>query len=170
MPATRRGQKHGTSVKTHLQSEEITLFVGSSRPFDEDEDDGTNIMTIKTDNNEYKWWVKTNKVKNIPGTIVNTFGNDYVLVKNGNTSTVYDDEGRVVLSGPLKMNLPFNSYGIASVMKRNQTVFFNTDNEYSTSPEEMVESMDRRKMATLLETKQPETPFQRYLRIASSFC
>jgi len=46
MPATRRGQKHGTSVKTHLQSEEITLFVGSSRPFDEDEDDGTNIMYI----------------------------------------------------------------------------------------------------------------------------
>ena len=133
-------------------------------------DDGTNIMKIKTENSEFTWWVKSNKVKDIPGTIVNSFGNDYVLVKSGNTSTVYDDEGTAVLSGPLKMNLPFNSYGIASVMKRNQTIFFNTDNEYSTSPEEMVESMDRRKMATLLETKQPETPFQRYLRIASSFC
>lgn len=133
-------------------------------------DNGTNIMSIETNNGEYKWWVKSNKVKTVPGTIINTFGNDYILVKDGTTSKVYDDEGTVVLAGPLKMNLPFNSYGIASVFKRNQTIFFNTDNEYSTSPEEMVESMERRKMATLLETKQPETPFQRYLRIASSFC
>ena len=45
-PAIGVGRKHRTSVKTHVQSEEITLFVGSSRALDEDEDDHTNIMYI----------------------------------------------------------------------------------------------------------------------------
>ena len=45
-PAVGVGRKHRTSVQTHVQSEEITLFVGSSRAFDEDEGDHTNIMYI----------------------------------------------------------------------------------------------------------------------------
>ena len=40
------GRKHGTSVKTHLQSEEIPLFVGSSCTSDEGEDDHTSFMHV----------------------------------------------------------------------------------------------------------------------------
>ena len=108
----------------------------------------------------------------IDATVLNYFGNGYIFTHvPGGSYTVWDNEGRSILNGrTLKYNAPFDDDGVASVRLGQRVIFFNTDNEYGQSPEEIVESMRRRKQATLLETKQPETPYQRYLRMASYLC
>jgi hypothetical protein len=101
-----------------------------------------------------------------------SFGHDYIMVKDGYYQYVLDDEGRTLYDAPpqARLNIPFNEDGIASTKTEAETIYFNLDNEWGTDLLEVLESMNRRKLATLLETKQVETPYQRYLRLASSLC
>ena len=132
------------------------------------------LKIITSAGKKYFWWIETNKVvpAGIDEAVLNYFGNGYIFTHvPGGSYTVWDNEGRTLLNSRImKYNAPFDEYGVASVRIGQRVVFFNTDNEYGESPEEIVESMRRRKQATLLETKQPETPYQRYLRMASYLC
>ena len=132
------------------------------------------LKIITSAGKRYFWWIETNKVVpvGINEVILNYFGNGYIFSHSpGGSYTVWDNEGRSVLNSRImKYNAPFDDDGVASVRFGQRVIFFNTDNEYGQSPEEIVESMRRRKQATLLETKQPETSYQRYLRMASYLC
>lgn len=132
------------------------------------------LKIITSAGKRYFWWIDTNKVVpvGINEELLNYFGNGYIFSHApGGSYTVWDNEGRTLLNGrTLKYNAPFDDDGVASVRLGQRVIFFNTDNECGQSPEEIVESMRRRKQATLLETKQTETPYQRYLRMASYLC
>ena len=136
---------------------------------------GVPVLKIVTSaGKRYFWWIESNKVVpvGVNEELLNYFGNGYIFSHSpGGSYTVWDNEGRSILNGrTLKYNAPFDDDGVASVRLGQRVIFFNTDNECGQSPEEIVESMRRRKQATLLETKQPETPYQRYLRMASYLC
>ena len=133
-----------------------------------------NVLRVLCDHGEYLYWVKTNKVyemKDIASWTA-SFGHDYIMVKDGYYQYVLDDEGRQLYDAPpqARMNIPFNEDGVASTKSEDETIYFNLDNEWGTDLLEVLESMNRRKLATLLETKQVETPYQRILRLASSLC
>lgn len=133
-----------------------------------------NVLRVLTDRNEYIYWVKTNKVYEMKDIAhwTASFGHDYIMVKDGYYQYVLDDEGRTLYDAPpqARLNIPFNEDGVASTKTEAETIYFNLDNEWGTDLLEVLESMNRRKLATLLETKQVETPYQRYLRLASSLC
>lgn len=170
-----------TSKKIYNNKGEVVLKVSDFTP------DNVNILAVNdiivgvpvlkiitSAGKKYFWWIETNKVvpAGIDEAVLNYFGNGYIFTHvPGGSYTVWDNEGRSILNGrTLKYNAPFDDDGVASVRLGQRVIFFNTDNECGQSPEEIVESMRRRKQATLLETKQPETPYQRYLRIASYLC
>lgn len=117
----------------------------------------------------YIVWVNSGKYIRQTSTII-PIGFGYLFCKTGNNAAVYDEEGRTVFTGALTLNAPFNRDGIASVSKRNGTIFFNLDNEWSTALEDLVESKKPGRMALLKEAKQIETPFDRLLRLAAYLC
>lgn len=128
------------------------------------------VIILGLDNfDQYIVWVNSGKyVKK--GTVVIPIGFGYLFCKSGNNAAVYDEEGRTVFTGALTLNAPFNSDGIASVSKRNGTIFFNIDNEWSTALEDLVESKKPGRMAILREAKQTITPFDRMLMLAAYLC
>ena len=67
-------------------------------------------------------------------------GNDYVYIKDGDTAKIYDDTGKLFLSGKYTINACFKD-GYASLVDNNgNIIYFNTDNEYSDTIEELLES------------------------------
>ena len=128
------------------------------------------VVLLTTSNfDHYIVWVNSGKYIEQPSTVI-PIGFGYLFCKTGNNAAVYDEEGRTVFTGALTLNAPFNSDGIASVSKRNGTIFFNLDNEWSTALEDLVESKKSGRMALLREAKQSETPFNRLLRLAAYLC
>ena len=133
-----------------------------------------NVLRVLCGHNEYLYWVKTNKAYEMKDVASWTasFGHDYIMIKDGYYQYVLDDEGRTIYDAPpqARMNIPFNEDGVASTKTEAETIYFNLDNEWGTDLLEVLESMNRRKLTTLLETKQVETPYQRLLRLASTLC
>lgn len=126
------------------------------------------LLTLSNFDN-YIVWVNSGKYIERPSTVI-PIGFGYLFCKKGNNAAVYDEEGRTVFTGALTLNAPFNADGIASVSKRNGTIFFNLDNEWSTALEDLVESKKLGRMALLREAKQTETSFDRLLRLAAYLC
>lgn len=81
-------------------------------------------------------------------------GKGYIYVpgeRASDPSVVYDDEGRKVIEGRYKFARGFDESGIASITApRNRTIFINTDNEYGEILEELLESMNKRKLERVL--------------------
>ena len=152
-----------------LKSEEFNLeFVGLHR--DSPSISNTPTVELRLSNGDcYIVWVKTGKYVKMPSYSA-PLGYGYLFCKTGNDAAVYDDEGRKVLAGSFKLNNPFNSDGIASIKRGQRTIFFNLDNEWSESLEELAESKKSGKVKLLTETKQVESPIDRFMKLAAYFC
>lgn len=107
-----------------------------------------NLLKVKTNKGYALGWTNTNTSIAIGHTDFIPIGNDYVFIKKDGEGKVYDDRGKLILSGNFNLNAGFTDDGIASVISNDnekKITYFNLDNEYSDSLEELVESIKVKK-------------------------
>jgi hypothetical protein len=107
-----------------------------------------NIIRVATQHGTFLSWTKTGATVPIIGSDIIYIGNNYVFTKYNGEGHIYDDRGKEVMSGKFKLNAGFNNEGIASIISTDEEkkiTYFNTDNEYSDSIEELIESVKVKK-------------------------
>ena len=113
-----------------------------------------NITIVKLDrighNATFIKWKNNDTPVQTTGNNYRLLGNDYVYVKNGDTAKIYDDTGKLFLSGKYTINACFKDGYASLIDNAGNIIYFNTDNEYSDTIEELVESA-RLKNRTRLE-------------------
>ena len=103
-----------------------------------------NIIRVVTQRGTFLSWAKTGATIPVVGSDIIYIGNNYVFTKYNGEGHIYDDRGKEVMSGKFKLNSGFNDEGIASIISTDEAkkiTYFNTDNEYSDSIEELIESV-----------------------------
>lgn len=110
--------------------------------------------TTGWDDKDILVYPKQKKIIEMPTEFFMYMGKGYIYVpgeRASDPSVVYDDEGRKVIEGRYKFTRGFDESGIASITApRNRTIFINTDNEYGEVLEELLESMNNRKLERVL--------------------
>jgi hypothetical protein len=103
-----------------------------------------NITIVKLDrighNATFIKWKNNDTPVQTTGNNYRLLGNDYVYVKNGDTVKIYDDTGKLFLSGKYTINACFKDGYASLIDNEGNIIYFNTDNEYSDTIEELVES------------------------------
>jgi hypothetical protein len=135
------------------------------------------IGVTDNDYNRQYWILNVNVKKAIPLAsdeskyIPMGFGYVFLPGKHlSDRSKLIDDEGRIVFDDVYKFVTGFGTDGVASFKKRNRMLYVNIDNEMSDTMDELVESMERRRIGKILTEGTEVRQKLDWLDIAAYFC
>lgn len=135
------------------------------------------IGVTDNDYNRLYWMLNVNVKKAIPlESAESTYipmGFGYIFLPGKRLSDrakLVDDEGRIVFDDVYKFVTGFGTDGVASFKKRNRMLYVNIDNEMSDTMDELVESMERRRIGKILTEGTEVKQKLDWLDIAAYFC
>ena len=135
------------------------------------------IGVTDTDYNNKYYMLNINVKKAIP---LDSFESKYIPMGFGyiflpgkhltDRAKLVDDEGRIVFDDVYKFVTGFGTDGVASFKKRNRMLYVNIDNEMSDTMDELVESMERRRIGKILTEGTEVQQKLDWLDVAAYFC
>ena len=135
------------------------------------------VGVTDTDYNRRYWMLNVNIKKAIPLDDAESkyipMGFGYIFLpgkKLTDRARLVDDEGRIVFNDVYRFASGFGTDGVASFKKRNRVLYVNTDNEMSDTIDELVESMERRRIGKILAEGTEVQQKLDWLDIAAYFC
>ena len=135
------------------------------------------VGVTDTDYNKRYWMLNVNAKKAIPLADAESkyipMGFGYIFLpgkKLTDRARLVDDEGRIVFDDVYRFASGFGTDGVASFKKRNRVLYVNIDNEMSDTIDELVESMERRRMGKILTEGTEVQQKLDWLDIAAYFC